>query len=121
MVQPVPHVELQVFFDSQSNDALSGGAMPPSPTPPSPPAVAPPNVHVPPALQSHTAPVHTQSPVQLACPAVTPSSPPHAVEAALATTNEPATTTNATIEEGTMRERDGPLIRRSFAHEIDSR
>jgi hypothetical protein len=108
VVQPVPHVESQVFFDLQSNVALFGGAAaPPSPVPPSPPAVvpevAPPNVHVPPDLHSHTAPVHWQSPVQLACAAATPSSPPQPVEAAPATAPTPARTQRTTTEEARTR------------------
>jgi len=123
VVHPVPHVESHVFFDLQSNVALSGGpSAPPSPTPPSPPVVvAPPNTQVPPALQSHTAPVHTQSPLQLACAPATPSSPPQAVDDALATTHEAETTTSATMGEKTPRTRVGPLMRTSFAYGLRAR
>ncbi len=74
VVQPVPHVELQVFLVWQSNVTLFGGAAPPlvPVVPPSAPAsplvvpalplAAPPNEHVPPVLHVHVAPEHWQSP-----------------------------------------------------------
>lgn len=68
-MQPVPHVRSHVFFVSQLNVALFGGAVPvapsapPSPAPASPDAIAlPPNAHLPPALQVQVVPVHVQSP-----------------------------------------------------------
>lgn len=105
VVQPVPHVESQVFFDLQSNVALFGGAAAP-PSPPSAPApavVALPKVQLPPDLHSHTAPVHSQSPVQLACAAATPSSPPQPVEAAPATAPTPARTKSTTTDDARTR------------------
>jgi hypothetical protein len=57
VVQPVPQVTLQSFFDSQLNVAPLGGA---DSEPPSPPE---PSVQVPPDWQLQVAPVHEQAPV----------------------------------------------------------
>ena len=99
VVQPVPHVESHVFFDSHENVALSGGAAPPS-TPASPPApLAPPNVQVPPCLQVHWAPVQTQSPVHEGLDTGALSSPPQPTGAA----NETAMTAKPNVLAKTKR------------------
>jgi len=68
VVQPVPHVESQVFLVWQSKVTLFGGAAPlvppsaPASAPVALPLAAPPKEHVPPVLHVHVAPEHWQSP-----------------------------------------------------------
>jgi hypothetical protein len=88
VVQPVPHVESQVFCESHLYVTLfGGGAAPPSPPSAAPASVPPaPKVHVPPCLQVHTFPVHSQAPVHAAVEAeasagisLLPSLPPQPI------------------------------------------
>jgi hypothetical protein len=55
VVQLVPQLTLQSFFDSQLNVAPLGAA---------PPSPADPSVHVPPDAQEHVEPLHEQGPLQ---------------------------------------------------------
>jgi hypothetical protein len=79
VLQPVPHVELHVFFESQLYVTLFGA---PASAPLSEAVLgADPKVQVPPALQVHVLPEHSQSPVHAACCDEGGASelPPHAV------------------------------------------
>jgi hypothetical protein len=80
VVHPVPHVESHVFFDWQLYVTLSGST--PASAPPSEAELAAdPKVQVPPVLQVHVLPVHSQSPVHdaFAGGGAPPLLPPHAV------------------------------------------